>query len=200
MAIPTRQAVRLDPSIEALAVALEDTMPLCAVLFDSVGRVLWLTREAAQRFGLNRHKIGASMVVSGDLEILEAMRQAAFADPCVHVVGDDAVGSSLSRVLSPDERLVVRSCETPESPVRFVLVAVCPESRPHMMSMAQLTDRGLSPREAELALLVGQGHTTDSASRALGITVSTASTYLRRVYEKLRVTNKAELACLLHEL
>lgn len=54
----------------------------------------------------------------------------------------------------------------------------------------------LSPREREVARLFGSGLTHKAVARRLGSSPSTVRNQLARVYEKLGVSNKTELAAL----
>jgi len=56
---------------------------------------------------------------------------------------------------------------------------------------------GLTPAEAELAALMGQGLDLDDASAALGITKNTAKAHLRMVFSKTGVNRQSELVRLL---
>lgn len=200
MVVQSPHAQRFDLAVESLLGVLEDTLPLCAVLFDSLGRVHWLSVAAAERFGMRRIRSGPNLMVSGDLENLEALRRAALEVAASRDANEDAITSALSGILRSDERLVIRGWGTTERLAELFLVAITTEPHQRLMTEEQLQSEGLSPREAEVALLVGQGHTVSSAAGVLGIKLSTASTYLKRVYKKLRVSNKAELACLLLKL
>ncbi|MET4576063.1 response regulator transcription factor [Ottowia thiooxydans] len=57
----------------------------------------------------------------------------------------------------------------------------------------------LSPREREVLRLIGQGHTTDEAARALGVTSTTVLTFVRRIYRKLQVNSRAEAIHVAHQ-
>ncbi|MBT1154709.1 helix-turn-helix transcriptional regulator [Aminobacter anthyllidis] len=56
---------------------------------------------------------------------------------------------------------------------------------------------GLTPAEAELAALMGQGLDLDDASAALGVTKNTAKAHLRMVFSKTGVSRQSELVRLL---
>ncbi|MBH1966213.1 MAG: response regulator transcription factor [Comamonadaceae bacterium] len=57
----------------------------------------------------------------------------------------------------------------------------------------------LSPRERQVLRLIGQGHTTDEAARALGVTSTTILTFVRRIYRKLQVNSRAEAIHVAHQ-
>lgn len=50
----------------------------------------------------------------------------------------------------------------------------------------------LSPREKEVLDLLAQGHLYKEISDALGISMPTVNTYIRRIYEKLHVRSRAQ--------
>jgi len=51
----------------------------------------------------------------------------------------------------------------------------------------------LSPREREIALLVARGLPTKAIARHLGISMWTVSTYLRRIFARFGVGNRAAM-------
>lgn len=54
-------------------------------------------------------------------------------------------------------------------------------------------DRGvLSPRELQLLRLLSQGYTTQEAAERMGVGLSTAQTFCRRIYQKLQVNSKVK--------
>lgn len=55
----------------------------------------------------------------------------------------------------------------------------------------------LSPRELEVARLFGDGKTYKEIARALTLSPATVRNFLQRVYQKLKITGKAELATML---
>lgn len=57
----------------------------------------------------------------------------------------------------------------------------------------------LSPREMSLATLIASGHNNKSAARQLQITEGSARVYLNRIYAKLQVPNRLQLAILFKE-
>jgi DNA-binding CsgD family transcriptional regulator len=66
------------------------------------------------------------------------------------------------------------------------------------------TSRGasrlLSPREREVAQRLVRGETGPEISAALGVSRSTVSTLCERIYRKLGITRRAQLAVRLHAL
>jgi DNA-binding CsgD family transcriptional regulator len=66
---------------------------------------------------------------------------------------------------------------------------------PSVETVARLFD--LTDAEARLAVALSEGHRIEDAAEILGITVSSARTYLKRVFSKTEVTRQAELVRLI---
>ena len=58
----------------------------------------------------------------------------------------------------------------------------------------------LSPREVEVARKLVAGDTVPTIAESLGVSRSTISTLNERIYRKLGITRRAQLAMRLHEL
>lgn len=69
--------------------------------------------------------------------------------------------------------------------------------RPGVPSIAQR--RTLSPREAQIALLVADGLPTKAIALRLGISAWTVSTYLRRMFARFGVRSRAAMVARLFE-
>jgi len=54
---------------------------------------------------------------------------------------------------------------------------------------------GLSAREREIAQLLLDGYATLNAAAILELSEHTVRTYVRRLYKKLNVSNRADLVC-----
>lgn len=78
-----------------------------------------------------------------------------------------------------------------------VLLVSAPELQPlpSVETVARLFD--LTDAEARLAVALSEGHRIEDAADILGITVSSARTYLKRVFSKTDVTRQAELVRLI---
>jgi two-component system, NarL family, nitrate/nitrite response regulator NarL len=63
-----------------------------------------------------------------------------------------------------------------------------------LAAMARKEDGGLTPREREIGKLVGTGKRNLEIARVLGMSEGTVKAHLRNVFEKLGVSNRAELA------
>jgi len=53
---------------------------------------------------------------------------------------------------------------------------------------------GLSPRQSQVALLAIQGYSIANIAARLGVKESTVQTHLKRIYRRLQVSSRAELA------
>jgi DNA-binding NarL/FixJ family response regulator len=58
----------------------------------------------------------------------------------------------------------------------------------------------LSPREAEVLELLSRGHVYKEIAEAIGISLPTVNTYIRRIYEKLHVHSRAQAIAAYSEL
>ncbi|WP_168801690.1 response regulator transcription factor [Glycomyces buryatensis] len=54
---------------------------------------------------------------------------------------------------------------------------------------------GLSQRESLVLTLISEGYTNDQMARRIGISKHTVDTYIRRIRSKLKLGNRAQLAC-----
>ncbi|RDL45144.1 DNA-binding response regulator [Marinomonas piezotolerans] len=54
------------------------------------------------------------------------------------------------------------------------------------------TEYGLTPRERDILVLIAKGYSCKDAAQSLGVTYHTAAGYLKAVYQKLQVNNRAE--------
>ena len=80
----------------------------------------------------------------------------------------------------------------------LILVAITPQAEAGEPSAAGLQAlHGLTPREAEVALLLRQGHSNRVIAQTLGVTEHTARRHTERVLTKLGVTSRAAVASVL---
>ena len=97
--------------------------------------------------------------------------------------GDSAL--TLSQALTK-----VLAGEYPISPsLAYYLFKLAQEQAPSAGTPAPIT---VSPRELELLQLLGDGHTYEEAANKMAISVHTAETFSRRIYQKLQVGTKRE--------
>lgn len=81
----------------------------------------------------------------------------------------------------------------PPPPSGRVSLVVEP-SRPQELAEVIADAYGLTPREGEVARLVGAGHTNREISSTLWLSACTVQDHLKAVYAKLGVRNRSELA------
>jgi DNA-binding NarL/FixJ family response regulator len=90
-----------------------------------------------------------------------------------------AGGSPISPLIA---RQVLRRFHQPETPSRTVAV----DPGPGTQNVA------LSPREREVLGHITKGFTSNEIAGFMGVTYHTVQTYVRRIYEKLKVNSKSE--------
>jgi DNA-binding NarL/FixJ family response regulator len=64
----------------------------------------------------------------------------------------------------------------------------------HLESSPKTAGEALTPREREILHLVAEGLSNQQIARRLGVEVTTVRTHLSRLYGKLRLENRVELA------
>jgi DNA-binding NarL/FixJ family response regulator len=102
--------------------------------------------------------------------IAQAIRQVAAGEP----------------MLSPD---VIR---------RVMAFAAEPPGNPQRDQAHQRLER-LSPGERAVARLVGEGHTNQEIGRELAMSTATVKAYMSRILTKLELTNRVQVALLVHD-
>lgn len=73
-----------------------------------------------------------------------------------------------------------------------LLAAIVGETRDPSFDAHQQTE--LSPRESDVAFRIATGETNEQIARALGVSVNTVKTYVSRLFTKLMVSNRVQLA------
>ena len=59
---------------------------------------------------------------------------------------------------------------------------------------SELKNSRLTPREHDVVVLLSQGYTVEQAASSLGISTETVRGYIKSIYQKLEISNRAELA------
>ena len=59
-------------------------------------------------------------------------------------------------------------------------------------------EHGLTPREGEIVLYLGRGHSYAYIANALTVSENTVRTHVRNIYRKLGVTSREELLAVVH--
>jgi DNA-binding CsgD family transcriptional regulator len=156
--------------MDVVLLALQAALPFPCGVFDENGRALWLNHAAEIAFGVRATKIGGLLIAAGNLAQLTSWR--------------DAVLRARGGKLSPTDRVAVRRIlREDRRPVYLVTGA----GGGHGAS-------GLSPRESEIADMAGRGYSVLNIAAQLGVAEGTVRNHLKKVYKKLGVNNRAQLA------
>lgn len=114
---------------------------------------------------------------------------------------DGAAGFLLKNASTQEVLQAVRSVHAghsslaPEVTARLVeQFSVRPRPRPHAFATAQL-----SARELQLIRLVAQGYSNPGIAEELQLSVETIKTYAKRLFQKLEVSDRTQLAVLAYE-
>ena len=193
-----RAAMRALASLRTLGVAsLAETLaalsrgfPSPAFLFDSSGRVQWLSDEAILRLELDAVRVGAATVLRSNpaLEAMTAVASAVLRNPTADLV------PLLRRahLLRPGEGASARRfCEGGRP---LLLVAIERAAQAEQVDASAVSALGMGPTQAQVARLAAEGFSVANIAARLGISESTIRTHLRRAYVKLGVHSRAELA------
>ncbi|MDE8653486.1 helix-turn-helix transcriptional regulator [Novosphingobium album (ex Liu et al. 2023)] len=171
------------------------------ILFDREARVLGIddaTRQALQAMTGADARPGERLRgvdLRAERELIAAAGQFA-ADPG---------GAQRAVVLSEAPRLEALLLPSTVVPATMhesaAMLALCRLPRPHsperIAQLSRLLD--LPPREAELAIALGDGLSIAEAAHAMGLTIETARNYSKRLYAKLGVRGQAELVRAVYE-
>ena len=189
----------VDDILDAITTAL----PIPALLLAENGRVLWMNREAELRFGAVGFSVRGQRFYATPGGLLAELVSVAMRE--VRRPGE-LLGApqreSSPRWLVPGETLMVRrlTARAAASSVLVCLHASVPrrtEAHPNSLlpSAASLRGfEGMSARETEVAVLAADGFSVVAIAHQLAIAESTVSSHLKRVYRKLGVCSRVELA------
>jgi len=110
-----------------------------------------------------------------------------------------ATGYLLKR--TPREALLtaLREVHSGGSPMSSNIARKVVQSLQQPQPRAKASDL-LSPREAEVLELLSRGHVYKEIAEAIGISLPTVNTYIRRIYEKLHVHSRAQAIAAYSEL
>jgi DNA-binding CsgD family transcriptional regulator len=107
---------------------------------------------------------------------------------------DDLVDPELQRLLRELVRAVAERAVAPLTELSVVLELEVDGLRCVMLvESAESSTGALSPREQEIARMVGAGYPNKTIAARLGISSWTVSTHLRRMFAKLGVNSRAAL-------
>jgi DNA-binding CsgD family transcriptional regulator/GAF domain-containing protein len=176
--------------------ALSQVFPYPAYLFESSGKLRWMSDEAAVRLGVAAAKLGSARLIraSHALEELSACGRGFVQNPAHDGEGRlRTVG-----VLRPRERLATRRFgENGESLVLLSIIPAMATLPGESMGLSTASLPRLGAVESKVARLAAEGYTVLNIATRLGVTEATVRTHLHRVYVKLGVHGRAELTCAL---
>jgi DNA-binding CsgD family transcriptional regulator len=182
------------PGISRTLDALTGVFPLPAFLFDGCGRLHWASDEGLVRLGVASAHVGSGRILAGNalLEPLARQARALASDP----VADAEGALRREGILRSGERLASRRFDEAGGPSLLLLaispaMAALPGEAP---GRATARIPGLGAAESRVARLAAEGYTVLNMSARMGVSESTVRTHLRRVYVKLGVHGRAELA------
>jgi len=174
-------------------------LPVAFWLFDQRGRLVWMNREAVLRIDASVMRACLSDVINHKPQAVDDLQRLALAvtdEPARAVAARELDHTSIS-LLRPGERLDVRYLDRQFGGQPMVLFAIREGRTPvsERLKPGKLRRLGLTTRESEVASLAAQGYSMVNISAKLGVKESTVHSHMKRIYEKLGVANRAELAC-----
>jgi DNA-binding CsgD family transcriptional regulator len=177
---------------------LSACFPHPAYLFGPNAELRWMSDEGVVRLSLEAARLGGGHLIRGNaaLTLLSEQVRSAFASR----VHDLERPLKRARLLRPGERVATRRFS--EYGSTSLLVAFVPAMAafpgPKEDSAPDGRLPGLGAVESKVARLAADGYTVLNIAAQLGVTEATVRTHLRRVYVKLGVHGRAELARVLH--
>lgn len=180
---------------DAILEALGRGLPTPALLL-SGKRILWMNDEAKLRLGMAALAFGGSTFYVGQSRALVELMA------CVHAE-IARPGTALARAqrepehawLLPGESLIVRRLTQADLPECCLVCVNGPTIEPlPRRSEELLSSHRLTSRETDITRLAIEGFSVLSIASRLNIAESTVCTHLKRIYRKLGVRSRAELA------
>lgn len=181
-----------DGILEALTAAL----PVPALLTDGK-HIVWMNREAELRLGVTALSFSRNTFYAGGTQAVEDLMAAVRRE--LHQPGSSLPGQARParhQWLLPGESIIVRRLVDTQLP-SCTLVCLCapaptPSSHPRVDELTSAYQ--LTAREADIATLAVKGYSVLNIASHLNIAESTVCTHLKRVYRKVGVRSRAELA------
>jgi DNA-binding CsgD family transcriptional regulator len=181
---------------EKFASSALDALPLAALSVDLSGKVLFANRAggellaAREPLNLDASGVCRALTPSETNELHQATTSVARGGLPVVLALSGRNGERYSVLIEPPAKpgaetaalLFVRQIDGQAAP--------SPETLKHLF--------GLSPTESKLAHELAQGLDVKEAALAMGVTVNTARTYLRTIFQKTGVNRQSELIRLLN--
>ncbi len=161
--------------LDAVAHALRVGLPQPCGLFDELGRAIWLNEAAESEVGLRAMRTANGVLLPAHRPELTTW--------------SDAVAAAARR--SNDHEpysflgMSVRRIERPRLPSLFLVT---------VESSSAACLRQLSARERQIAELAARGYSVLNVAHQLGIAEGTTRNHLKRIYRKLSVCSRVDLA------
>jgi DNA-binding NarL/FixJ family response regulator len=184
----------------AFSMAALNRLPTGVIVVDAEPKVVFTNKQGAEFLS---QKDGLSITPAGlvrtnkpkeTTELHRLIKQAI-------EEGENSVPRALSAEREESERplsVVVAPLPSESAGTKTaVLLVSAPETQPlpSVETVSRLFD--LTDAESRLAIALGEGLCIEDAAEKLGVTVSSARTYLKRVFSKTDVTRQAELVRLI---
>jgi DNA-binding CsgD family transcriptional regulator len=188
---PALSAGKSGNSVSHVLSVLRTACPLVAFLLDGRGGLRWASDQGTARLGGRVLGYGRGLIVLAGKDLTT------LTDACLGKPGAEAELREAG-LLDDSERLVVRKCPGASGPLFLAVLAestdgVCPAlSRSGTALVPQL-----GTNELRVARLAADGLPIRDIAAVMGVAESTVRTHLRRVYAKLAVHSRAQLALLL---
>ncbi len=206
--VPFHVSRRWDGVAEDLLQALAAGVPIPSFLWTHRGRLAWLNVAAERRLGILAMRYGSRRYYAGSKQTLEDLWRCAQRELDTPGWNLTRGRDSLSRWMVPGEELVVRRVPSASgSPYSLVCFVPLNASGPPDVDPWPCADppapagptvrpdlQCLSPRETEVAVLAANGYTALNIAARLGIAESTVQSHMKRIYRKLDVRTRVELA------
>jgi DNA-binding NarL/FixJ family response regulator len=174
-------------------------LPLGVVVVDKAGHVDFMNPRAAE---IVTGDDGLFVSSEGTLRARKATESNAIHDLVARVLetgdaGDSgAIAIERPSMLRPLSVLVSPLAEE-TGPARAVLFLTDPEAQPSISASIIGELFGLTDSESRLARALAEGRRLDEAAETIGVTVSSARTYLKQVFSKTETSRQAELVQLI---
>ncbi|MFF3062561.1 LuxR C-terminal-related transcriptional regulator [Streptomyces sp. NPDC057909] len=180
------QAARATGHLASEAVLLTDIARLGGAQ-DVAGRLTDLAQACDGAFTHARARLATALAVDDPVQLLHA------ADELEQLGADLLAAEAATTAAATWQRARESRRATAASRQAAVATARCQGARTPRLAPAEAT-APLTPREREIALLAATRTTSKNIAKSLSLSVRTVDNHLQRVYSKLGITTRRELA------
>lgn len=188
---PTRSRGRV-PILEMLMGATTVPQLLC----DPSGQLLWINTAACNWLGVRSYPIADTFLLAGDPQRLACI--SALVRKHARTQAWERLGAEISAIDCDPHRTIevhpLTDARRVQSAVLVTAVARAPYAALGSPTPEQLWSDALSHRQRQVALLAARGYSVLNIAETLGLRESSVKTYLKRIYRRLGVCSRAELA------